>query len=247
MNMSEDRLPSQNNWPVIDVVIPAFNEENAVGRVIDDLPKHLLRHIVVCDNGSTDDTAQQVLDRNAIVVYESRKGYGSACLKALAHIWSSDPLPEIIVFLDADYSDKGDELIDIVKPIIEDQYELVIGSRVLGQAEKGALTAQQRYGNALATSLMRLLYGVKYTDLGPFRAIIRNALEQLEMSDPDYGWTVEMQIKAAQQNLKVKEVPVSYRQRIGQSKVSGTLKGVFMAGYKILGLIFWYAIVKRKK
>jgi glycosyltransferase involved in cell wall biosynthesis len=245
--MSEERNLSLNNAPLIDVEIPAFNEENAVGQVIDDLPKHLLRHIVVCDNGSSDNTAQQVLDRNAIVVYEARKGYGSACLKALSYIRDSEPLPAIIVFLDADYSDKGEELIDLVQPIIEDQYEMVIGSRVLGQGEKGALTQPQRYGNALATFLIRLIYGVRYTDLGPFRAITFSALEKLEMSDPDYGWTVEMQIKAARQKLKLKEVPVSYRKRIGHSKVSGTLKGVFMAGYKILGLIFWYALMKKKR
>jgi len=232
--------------PIIDVIIPALNEENAVGRVINDLPQHLLRHIVVCDNGSIDDTAQKAAAAGAIVLEEKRQGYGSACLKALQYIGQQKIAPDIIVFIDADYSDYPEELELLISPIIEEGYELVIGSRVLGQSEKGSLTLPQRAGNALATRLIRLFYGMKFTDLGPFRAIRYESLQRLKMSDPDFGWTVEMQIKAAQLNLKTTEQAVRYRNRIGISKVSGSVKGVILAGYKILGLIFLYSVKKWK-
>lgn len=240
------RLESTSwNGVTVDVIIPAFNEENAVGQVIDDLPVSLLRHVVVCDNGSTDDTAQAAESRGAVVVYERQKGYGSACLKGLAYLGQLEKAPDIVVFLDADYSDYPDELPDLVRPILDSDCELVIGSRVLGNVEKGALTIPQRFGNRLATGLMRIMFGVHFTDLGPFRAVRYKSLKQMNMKDPDYGWTVEMQIKAAQMGMKCKEVPVSYRKRIGTSKVSGTVRGVIGAGTKILGLIFWYGIMKR--
>jgi glycosyltransferase involved in cell wall biosynthesis len=240
------RLESTSwNGVTVDVIIPAFNEENAVGQVIDDLPVSLLRHVVVCDNGSTDDTAQAAQSRGAVVVYERQKGYGSACQKGLAYLGELEKAPDIVVFLDADYSDYPDELPDLVWPIMDSDCELVIGSRVLGNVEKGALTIPQRFGNRLATVLMRIMFGVHFTDLGPFRAVRYESLKQMNMKDPDYGWTVEMQIKAAQMGMKCKEVPVSYRKRIGTSKVSGTVRGVIGAGTKILGLIFWYGIMKR--
>ncbi len=237
--------PSSWKGVTIDVIIPAFNEENAVGKVIDDLPLSLIRHVVVCDNGSTDDTAQAAQSRGAVVVYEKRKGYGSACQRGLAYLRQLEKEPDFIVFLDADYSDYPNELPDLVSPMLKTDYELVIGSRVLGQVEKGALTLPQRFGNRLATVLMKILFGVQFTDLGPFRAVRYKSLEKMNMKDPDYGWTVEMQIKAAQMGMKSLEVPVSYRQRIGTSKVSGTIRGVIGAGTKILGLIFWYGIMKR--
>lgn len=231
---------------VIDVIIPAFNEQNAVGRVIDDLPMSILRHVIVCDNGSTDNTTERAKSREAIVVRETRKGYGSACLKALRFIGSLKNKPDIVVFLDADYSDYPEELPILVEPIIESNFDMVIGSRILGNVERGSLTIPQRFGNRLATFFLRKLYNAEFTDLGPFRAIRYDKLLELNMKDPDYGWTVEMQIKAATQQLKFTERAVSYRKRIGKSKVSGTIQGVFGAGSKILGLIFWYGIMKRK-
>ncbi len=231
---------------IIDVVIPAFNEENAVGHVIDDLPHSIIRQIVVCDNGSSDDTAEAAKSRGAQVVTEHRKGYGQACLKALEFIASSDPDPDYIVFLDADYSDFPEELPNLVMPLIESSADLVIGSRVLGKTEKGALTIPQQFGNRLATYLIRHLFHVSFTDLGPFRAVRYSSLKKMNMQDTNYGWTVEMQIKAAQLGLSCKEIPVSYRKRIGVSKVSGTVRGVLGAGTKILALIFWYGIMKRK-
>lgn len=230
---------------IIDVVIPAFNEENAVGRVIDALPHAMLRHIVVCDNGSSDDTTEAARARGAKVVFERRKGYGRACLKALEYIETMEKAPDYIVFLDADYSDYPQELPQLVKPLIDSNYDLVIGSRVRGQVEKGALTLPQRFGNRLATFLIRQLFDVKFTDLGPFRAVRYTSLNEMKMQDKNYGWTVEMQIKAAQMGMRCKEMPVSYRKRIGVSKVSGTISGVLGAGTKILGLIFWYGIMKR--
>ena len=233
------------NKDTIDVIIPAFNEENAVGRVIDDLPLSLIRHVIVCDNGSTDDTAAEAKSRGALVVEEQQKGYGSACLKGLAYIQKLEIHPDVVVFLDADYSDYPNELPLLVRPVIEGKYDLVIGSRVRGNLEEGALTFPQRFGNRLATVLMRWLFGVHFTDLGPFRAVRYSSLTKMNMQDPNYGWTVEMQIKASKMGMRCTEVPVSYRKRIGTSKVSGTVRGVIGAGSKILGLIFWYGIMKR--
>lgn len=223
--------------PSIDVVIPAFNEEAAIGNILQSIPANLVRRVVVVDNGSTDRTGEEARRCGATVVVEPRRGYGQACLTGIAALDD----PDIVVFLDGDYSDYPEEMESLVAPVVAGEVDMVIGSRVLGKREKGALQPQQRFGNALATWLIRLLFGVAYTDLGPFRAICFDALERLGMEDCDFGWTVEMQIKAARQKLRTAEVPVRYRRRIGQSKVSGTLSGSIRAGYKILWTIFRYA------
>ena len=226
--------------PIIDVVIPVYNEEQSLGSVLGDIPKELVREIIVCDNGSTDGTAQIAKDFGATVVSELRKGYGSACLAGLAHIAATTKKPAIVVFMDGDYSDYGEELARLIEPILYAEVDMVIGSRALGKKERGSMTVPQVFGNWLATRLLRLYYGYKFTDLGPFRAIRYDKLLALQMEDRDFGWTVEMQIKAAKQKLKCKEVPVSYRRRIGVSKVSGTVRGTIMAGYKILWTLYRY-------
>lgn len=218
--------------PTIDVVIPALNEEKSVGLVLDALPSPWVRHIVVVDNGSEDATAEVARSQGAKVVREERRGYGSACLRGLEEL-SVDP-PAIVVFVDADFSDYPQELPRVVMPIICDEVDLVIGSRILGDSEPGALLPQAAFGNRLACALMRWMYGYRFTDLGPFRAIRWSALERLQMVDRDFGWTVEMQIKAARKGLSAVEVPVSYRRRVGVSKITGTVRGTVMAGYKIL-------------
>ncbi|MCZ6726903.1 MAG: glycosyltransferase family 2 protein [Acidobacteria bacterium] len=219
--------------PTIDVVIPAFNEEDSLLLVLRDIPRPLVRRVVVCDNDSGDRTAEVAADGGAEVVREVRPGYGSACLCALAYLRSHEP-PDIVVFLDADYSDHPDELPDLVAPLVADAADLVIGSRTLGRREPGALLPQALLGNWVACALIRLLYGHRYTDLGPFRAIRWRALERLRMKDTDFGWTAEMQVKALAYGMRVAERPVSYRRRIGVSKITGTLYGTVMAGYKIL-------------
>ena len=226
--------------PVVDVIIPAFNEEASIVKVIGDIPSSMVRHIIVANNNSTDETAAVAERTGAVVVHEKRKGYGSACLKGMEWIASltEDDKPDIVLFLDADYSDHPEEAPQLIAPIVKDGYDMVIGSRVLGPLEPGSMTPQQIFGNWLATRLIRWLYQYHFTDLGPFRAIRYNALLDLEMRDPDYGWTVEMQVKAAKSGLNCTEVPVSYRKRIGKSKVSGTVKGTILAGYKILWTIF---------
>ncbi len=224
----------------IAVVIPALNEERAIGRVLADLPP-LVDLTVVSDNGSTDRTADVARAHGAIVVAEPERGYGAACLAALRHVGDAD----IVVFMDGDYSDHAAEMASLVQPIASGDADMVIGSRVLGAREAGSLTPQQRFGNWLATCLIRLIWGVSYTDLGPYRAISAKALRQLGMTDRNYGWTVEMQIRAAVAGLRVREVPVSYRRRIGQSKVSGTIKGTVMAGIKILSVIGRFAFRSR--
>ena len=228
--------------PRTAVVIPALDEERSVGRVLDDIPAPFRERVVVADNGSRDGTARVAAEHGAIVVHEPRRGYGAACLRALA-VLRDDP-PDVVVFLDADFSDDPREMPVVAGPVLAGEADLVIGSRVLGEREPGALTPQARFGNALATFLVRRFFGVAFTDLGPFRAVSWPALERLAMEDPDYGWTVEMQIKAARRGLRCVEVPVSYRRRIGRSKVSGTVKGTILAGRKILWWIFrdaWHA------
>lgn len=226
--------------PIIDVIIPAFNEENSVGNVVNDIPKELVREIIVVNNNSTDDTAINAKNTGATVLTEPNMGYGNACLKGMAYIADKQMKPDIIVFLDADYSDYPEEMVDVLEPIINQNMEMVIGSRALGNLEKGSMTPQQVFGNWLATFLLKLFYGVRYTDLGPFRAIKYSGLLALEMKDKTYGWTVEMQVKAAKHKMKTCEVPVNYRVRIGFSKVSGTVKGTIGAGYKIITTIFKY-------
>lgn len=217
----------------VHVIIPALNEEKSIGRVISDIPKWVDR-IIVADNGSQDATAKVAQDSGATVVFEPTRGYGAACLTGLTFAQESD----IVVFLDGDYSDYPEEMERLVDPIINSSAELVIGARTLGDHDKGALTPQARFGNWLSCKLIKLIWGVTYHDLGPFRAIDRRSLEALAMKDRNYGWTVEMQIKAAKHGFKIREAPVSYRPRIGESKISGTLKGVVAAGAKILGTIF---------
>jgi len=222
---------------VIDVVIPALNEERALPHVLAEIPAQV-RRIVVADNGSTDRTAEVARAMGATVVHEAERGYGAACLAAL-RLLASDP-PDVVVFLDGDHSDFPAELPTLVTPIAAGQAELVVGSRNRGNVARGALTPQQRAGNAIACAALRLLYGVRYSDLGPFRAIRWSALERLQMIDRNYGWTVEMQVKAAKQKLPYAEVPVSYRVRIGESKVSGTLRGTLGASRKILWVLARY-------
>jgi len=216
----------------IDVVIPAYNEAQSVGLVVQDIPKYLVRHIVVADNNSTDDTARVAREAGAVVVAENHQGYGAACLKGLDFLRKQELKPDIVVFLDADYSDHPEEMTDLIQPILDGKAELVIGSR--STREKGAMMPQQIFGNWLATSLMRVLYGAKFTDLGPFRAITWRALEEIRMQDRDFGWTVEMQVKVLKKKIPYAEHPVKYRRRKGVSKITGTIRGTFMAGYKII-------------
>ena len=220
--------------PRIALIIPALNEEQALGKVFDELPAELFASVIIADNGSTDGTAALARSRGATVVQEPRPGYGQACLAALRAL----PLDtDVVVFMDGDASDVPNEARMLLEPILRGEADLVIGSRTLGRADAGALAWQQRWGNQLAVGLIRLLYGFRYTDLGPFRAIRMESLRKLEMRDPDFGWTVEMQVKALKCGLRVREVPVSYRVRIGRSKISGTLLGILRAGRKILWTI----------
>jgi glycosyltransferase involved in cell wall biosynthesis len=222
----------------IYVLIPAFNESNSIGKVIRDIPKHLVTEIIVIDNASSDDTAMVAEDEGGTVLSEYRKGYGYACLKGIEYLKPVATDNDIVIFLDGDYSDFPQEMELLIKPVVENTSDLVIGSRVLGKREYGAMLPQQIFGNWLATKLIKLFYKIQFTDLGPFRAIRWSALKQINMQDKTFGWTVEMQVKAAKLNLRCTEVAVSYRKRIGVSKVSGTIKGTILAGYKILFTIF---------
>ena len=222
------------------VIIPAFNEQESIGSVVRDIPRDLVDEIVVVNNSSTDKTEEEAKREGATVLREPRRGYGSACLRGIAYAKTRDPRPDIIVFVDGDYSDHPEQMPRLVAPIVDDAYDLVIGSRALGQRERGAMTPQQVFGNWLATTLIRRFYHVRFTDLGPFRAIRFDKLLALEMVDQTFGWTVEMQLKAAKQGLRCTEVAVDYRKRIGFSKISGTVGGTVRAGYKIIHTIFRY-------
>lgn len=224
----------------ISVLIPAFNEEKSIARVIKELPKGLVDEVVVIDNGSTDATMEVALRQGTKVVEERRRGYGSACLKGLASLRETD----IVVILDGDYSDYPEQITRLVEPIAAGKADFVIGSRMLGRLEKEALTPQQYWGNKLAVFLIYRLFGYKFTDMGPFRAIRYESFKKLNMSDKDFGWNVEMQIKALNRGLKITEVPVDYRKRIGASKISGTIPGTIKAGTKILFTIFKYCVMK---
>ena len=232
--------------PRIAVVIPAWNEEGSIGRVIDALPRDYVERVVVADNNSTDYTATVAAKFGATVVPARRQGYGSACLVALAHLAGlpEERRPEIVVFVDADFSDHPEQLPLLVDPIIAGEADFVLGSRMLKKQPAGALLPQAIFGNKLACFLMRLFFKARYTDLGPFRAISWRALASLGMCDPDFGWTVEMQIKAARQRLRTMEVAVDYRPRIGYSKITGTVKGTVKAGYKILLTLFRYGVLR---
>lgn len=228
----------------VSVVIPVFNERDSLPLVIGDIPSHAVSEIVVVDNASTDGTDLVARRLPVRLIREERRGYGSACLAGVAAL-RPDP-PDVLVFLDGDYSDHPEEM-PLLLNAIEGGADLVIGSRALGQAEAGALLPQARFGNRLACWLILLLYGHRYTDLGPFRAVRWRAYERLTMEDTNFGWTCEMQVKALRQGLKVAEVPVSYRRRVGVSKITGTVSGTLRAGYKILWTIARYGFGSRQK
>ena len=225
------------------VIIPAFNESDSIGQVVRDVPRDWVEEVIVVNNRSTDETEAKAKEAGATVLREERKGYGYACLRGMNYVTAKPKgeQPDIIVFIDGDYSDYPEELVEVVRPIVEEDMDLVIGSRALGERERGAMLPQAVFGNWLATTLMRWLYKVDFTDLGPFRAIKYDKLLELGMQDKTFGWTVEMQVKAAKKGMKCTEVPVNYRRRIGVSKVTGTVKGTILAGYKILYTIFKYA------
>ena len=225
--------------PIISVIIPAYNEENSIGRVLNDLPKEKLKEIIVVNNASTDNTAEVARINGATVVEERCRGYGAACLRGISVVSDSD----IVVFVDGDYSDYPEELDQLIKPIIENRADFVLGSRMIYPESREALLPQARYGNKLATFLIYIFFGYRFTDLGPFRAIRFDSLKQINMVDTDFGWTVEMQIKAIKNNLRIEEIPVHYRKRIGISKITGTISGTFKAGVKIMYTIFKYLLV----
>ena len=225
--------------PIISVIIPAYNEENSIGRVLNDLPQDKLKEIIVVNNASTDNTAEVARINGATVVEERRRGYGAACLRGISVVSDSD----IVVFVDGDYSDYPEELDQLIKPITENRADFVLGSRMIYPESREALLPQARYGNKLATFLIYIFFGYRFTDLGPFRAIRFDSLKQINMVDTDFGWTVEMQIKAIKNNLRIEEIPVHYRKRIGISKITGTISGTFKAGVKIMYTIFKYLLV----
>ncbi|WP_283636133.1 glycosyltransferase family 2 protein [Aquaticitalea lipolytica] len=227
----------------IKVIIPAYNEEDSIALVIKDIP-NIVSEIIVIDNNSTDATPINAKNAGATVLSETRKGYGYACLKGMEYVANQSTKPDIIVFLDGDFSDYPEELTKIVAPIIDNNIDFVVGARVKELREKNSMTPQQVFGNWLATTLMKLFFGAKFTDLGPFRAIKYQKLLDLNMQDKTYGWTIEMQLKSIKQKLTYIEVPVNYKKRIGVSKVSGTIKGTIFAGIKILGWIFKYSFKK---
>jgi glycosyltransferase involved in cell wall biosynthesis len=230
---------------IVDAIIPALDEEEVIGGVLAEVPRAVVRRVVVVDNGSRDRTAEVARAAGAEVVREPHRGYGAACLAGIAHLASRDDPPDVVLFLDADGADDPAESGAVVAPIARGEADLVIGSRTLGKREAGSLTPQQRFGNILAVRLIGWLYRYRYTDLGPFRAIRMDALRALGMRDRDFGWTVEMQIRALRAGLRVVEVPVSHhRRRAGESKISHTVRGTVGAGYKILSTIFYHAIVK---
>lgn len=224
--------------PIIKLVIPARNEEDAIGQVVASVIPYV-DAVVVADNGSTDGTSKAAVEAGARVIQVPEPGYGRACLAAIQAAGEYD----ILVFMDGDASDDPQDLPRLLEPILTGEADLVIGSRILGDCDPGALTPQQRFGNTLACWLMDLFWGYRFTDLGPFRAIRRESYERLNMQAPTFGWTVEMQVRALKQGLRCAEVPVHYRARIGVSKISGTVRGVILAGWYILGTIFWEAAI----
>ncbi len=231
-------MTKNTNSSNIYVIIPAYNEEQSIAKVVNDVPKSIVTEIIVANNNSKDNTQKEAENAGATVVFAESGGYGNACLKGIEYLKSKAKPQDIIVFIDGDYSDYPEEISKILAPIEQNEADLVIGSRALGVKERGSMTLPQEFGNWLATRLIDAFYKVKFTDLGPFRAITWANLTLINMQDKTYGWTVEMQVKAAKQHLRCVEVPVKYRKRIGVSKVSGTIKGVILAGYKIIWTIF---------
>lgn len=229
------------------VIIPALNEEDSIGRVVADVPGDIVSEIVVVDNGSTDSTAEVAELAGATVLFEEKRGYGNACLRGISYIKSFSHPPDIVVFIDGDYSDYPEETKELVRPLLEGESDLVIGSRTMGRRQRGALLPQALVGNFIATTLLRWLYGVSFTDLGPFRAIRYESLLLLGMEDGTFGWTVEMQIKAAKAGLRCSEVPVSYRKRIGTSKITGTVSGSVKAAVIIAYMIFRELFTERPR
>lgn len=225
----------------VSLIIPALNEEESLPLVLRAIPRQAVHEIIVVDNGSSDGTARVAEAAGATVVPEPRRGYGSACLAGMAAMHA----PDVVAFLDADFSDRPEELPEVLAPILEGRADLVIGSRMIGNRERGAMLPQALFGNRLATLLIRLFWGERFTDLGPFRAVRADALERLAMADRDFGWTVEMQVKAARAGLRCREVPVSYRRRVGRSKITGTVRGTVLASHKILSTIFREALRRR--
>jgi glycosyltransferase involved in cell wall biosynthesis len=223
----------------ISIIIPAYNEESSIGLVLDALPKEKIHEIIVVDNGSTDATARVAQEHGARVVKEPRKGYGSACLKGIDEL----DAPDIVVFIDGDFSDFPEEIVFLIRPIETGEKDFVLGSRMILPKSQSALLPQARYGNRLAVFLIKLFFKHEFTDLGPFRAIRYSSLMSIGMKDMDFGWTVEMQIKAVRNGLRIREVPVNYRKRIGISKITGTVLGTFRAGTKIIYTIFKYLLL----
>lgn len=228
---------------IINVIIPAYNEAGSIGHVIKDIPS-FVDEIIVISNNSTDATEEVAKNAGATVLKEPRKGYGYACLEGMRYVATKQNLPDIIVFLDGDYSDYPEQLTELVAPIIQKNIDFVIGARVSSLREEGSMTVPQKFGNWLATTLMSLFFKSTFTDLGPFRAIKYSKLLALQMEDKTYGWTVEMQLKALKKKYTYVEIPMKYRNRIGVSKVSGTVKGAIFAGIKILSWIFKYSFKK---
>ena len=222
----------------ISIIIPAFNEESSIGLVLDALPQEIIHEIIVVNNNSTDDTARVATEHGARVVDEPQRGYGSACLRGMSEL----DAPDIVVFLDGDFSDFPEEIVELVNPIEKGESDFVLGSRMILPESRMALLPQARYGNRLAVFLIKLFFNYSFTDLGPFRAIRYSSLMDIGMQDIDFGWTVEMQIKAVKNGLRIQEVPVKYRERIGVSKITGTVSGTFKAGTKIIYTIFKYLL-----
>ena len=220
----------------VSVIIPVLNEERSIGSVLSHIPRELNAQVIVVDNGSTDRTKQVATEHGAHVVSEPVRGYGRACLRGMQEL----DHPDVVVFLDGDFSDYPEEMLQLIEPIETDRADFVIGSRSIGKHDQGALPPHAAFGNRLASAMIQWLFHFRYTDLGPFRAIRYDALQKLGMIDQNFGWTVEMQIKAIRQKLRIHEVPVSYRKRIGESKISGTIAGSVKAGTKIVWTIFKY-------
>lgn len=225
---------------ITDVIIPAYNEESSIAFVLREIPKEFIRKIVVVNNASTDATRTTAEKEGAVVVDEPKRGYGAACLAGISHIKQNNELPDIVIFLDADHSDFPENIGPMLGKLNEKNADMIIGNRIKELREKGSMTFPQRFGNALATRMIKWFHGYKYHDLGPFRAIRFNKLLELDMRDTNYGWTVEMQIKALKKGLKVEQINVPYRNRIGKSKISGTVGGSIKAGYKIIKTILKY-------